>query len=553
MENRELDMIFNHLTKSKLQEMIGQSVLDKLEKIIPALRGNDTDPNEIYRKETLVMIFSSFSKSSIFRDKVFFNELLNTTPDETINKICESTSIDINGKTFNQKVEGILSKGWQDKEFCSKFLDAAELPDTFLPVNEEPFISEEDCLPLENQFKSLKDYQIGVYQQSLDLIKILNSRFIVQMPTGSGKTRTTMEIITDVLCKKHKGCVVFWLAHSEELCEQAVQCFKDVWKHVGNKNVKIFRVWDKGTLSIAFNESAFMVGGFQKLHSILKKNKLPFDEIKKQIELLVVDEAHKVLAPTYKEVTKALLGENTKVIGLTATPGRHIDNSEENKLLSDFFLNKMITINTADNNSVIKYLRDKNVLSKAIFSPLITNINYKLDENQKKYIQTFYDFPEGLLKQIGNDDVRNLEIIKRIDLEFNKETPQMIFFACSLEQSKFICSLLVYLGYKSAHIDGGTDKPMRQKLINDFKKNQLNIICNYGVLSTGFDAPKTDIVFIARPTRSIVLYSQMIGRGLRGLEIGGTEKCKIITVTDNIIGLPNEENIFEYFDEYFEN
>lgn len=546
-------MIFHNIPKPKLQELIGQSVLDRLENIIPVLKGDETDPNEIYRKETLVKIFSSFSNSNLFRDKVFLKELLDTTPEETIDKICSATKLTIEGKNFEQKVDSIIKKGWKDTAFCSKFLEVAELPDTFLPVQEEPFVSEEDCLPPPQAFKSLKDYQIGVYQQSIELIKILNSRFIVQMPTGSGKTRTSMEIITDVLCKNSEGSVVFWLAHSEELCEQAVQCFREVWEHVGNKKVKIFRVWDKGSLPFAFSESAFMVGGFQKLHSLLSKNSLPFDEIKKRIVLLVIDEAHKVLAPTYAEATRALMGEKTKVIGLTATPGRHIDDLEENKLLADFFLNKIITIRTADNKSVIQYLRDKKVLSKATFDPLVTNINYDLDEKQKKHLQNFFDFPEALLKKIGNDDVRNLEIVKRIDREFTHGNPQMIFFACSIVQSKFICSLLVYLGYKAAHVDGGTEKPMRQKLISDFKKGEIQVICNYGVLSTGFDAPKTDVVFISRPTRSIVLYSQMIGRGLRGLAIGGTEKCKIITVRDNIVSLPNEDDIFDYFDEYFDN
>jgi len=68
-------MIFNNIPKTQLQELIGQSVLDRLEKIIPVLKGDDTDPNEIYRKETLVKIFSSFSNSNLFRDKDFFKGL----------------------------------------------------------------------------------------------------------------------------------------------------------------------------------------------------------------------------------------------------------------------------------------------------------------------------------------------------------------------------------------------------------------------------------------------------------------------------------------------
>jgi superfamily II DNA or RNA helicase len=60
-------------------------------------------------------------------------------------------------------------------------------------------------------------------------------------------------------------------------------------------------------------------------------------------------------------------------------------------------------------------------------------------------------------------------------------------------------------------------------------------LCNFGVLTTGFDAPKTSAVIIARPTTSIVLYSQMIGRALRGVRVGGTAKAIVSTVVDTSI------------------
>ena len=102
------------------------------------------------------------------------------------------------------------------------------------------------------------------------------------------------------------------------------------------------------------------------------------------------------------------------------------------------------------------------------------------------------------------------------------------------------------------HRDGSTDKIARRQYLKDFKEGRIQIVSNYGVLSTGFDAPKTDVVFISRPTKSLVLYSQMIGRGLRGPAIGGTEYCTIIDVKDNIIGLPDEEDIYDYFEDYYE-
>ena len=68
----------------------------------------------------------------------------------------------------------------------------------------------------------------------------------------------------------------------------------------------------------------------------------------------------------------------------------------------------------------------------------------------------------------------------------------------------------------------------------------------------GFDAPKTDLVFIARPTTSLVLYSQMLGRGMRGPAIGGTENCKVVTVRDNIEGYQDMNEVYSYFEDYFQ-
>jgi len=61
-----------------------------------------------------------------------------------------------------------------------------------------------------------------------------------------------------------------------------------------------------------------------------------------------------------------------------------------------------------------------------------------------------------------------------------------------------------------------------------------DILCNYGVLTTGFDAPKVEAVVIARPTDSPVLYEQMIGRGMRGPLNGGTVECRIVDLIDHI-------------------
>ena len=73
-----------------------------------------------------------------------------------------------------------------------------------------------------------------------------------------------------------------------------------------------------------------------------------------------------------------------------------------------------------------------------------------------------------------------------------------------------------------------------QALIDQFKKGEIHFLVNFGVLTTGFDAPKTECIAICRPTTSAVLYEQIVGRGMRGPEFGGTETCRVIDFADNI-------------------
>ena len=73
----------------------------------------------------------------------------------------------------------------------------------------------------------------------------------------------------------------------------------------------------------------------------------------------------------------------------------------------------------------------------------------------------------------------------------------------------------------------------RRRLVTDFRDGEFNVLCNCEVLTTGFDAPKVTHIVMARPTVSQVLYEQMVGRGLRGPEFGGTEVCHILDCEDN--------------------
>ena len=111
--------------------------------------------------------------------------------------------------------------------------------------------------------------------------------------------------------------------------------------------------------------------------------------------------------------------------------------------------------------------------------------------------------------------------------------------------------MLKLVGKVAYSIDGTTDDVVRGILINKFRGNteEAVVLCNYGVLTTGFDAPRTSCVIIGRPTKSVVLYSQMVGRALRGLKVGGNMGADVVTVVDTSLkGFGNVSEGFNFWD-----
>ena len=129
---------------------------------------------------------------------------------------------------------------------------------------------------------------------------------------------------------------------------------------------------------------------------------------------------------------------------------------------------------------------------------------------------------------------------------------RIILFACNVSHARLIAAALNLNKIQCGLILGTTDKNIRNKIISEFKdlNSELKILINVDVLTTGFDAPNIDCVFIARPIVSVILYSQMIGRGIRGVMMGGTETCKLVEVVDSF-NFGNESWAFNFFDNYW--
>ena len=545
---------WNSLSSDKLQECIGIDTLEKLVKYLPFLRPKEFDDINIFKSRNLAKIFNSFSGADYLEKKSFRIEYFSSLGDDKLNKI--SKELNLNLLNNREKIIEYCSlMKWEKNEQTEKICEICFIDKKLLPEVKENIPQFIDDFLIKGSFKQLKSYQANVVFDSLDELKKSSVRFIIQMPTGSGKTRVATEIISQFIISAKSDLNILWLAHQKELCAQTFDCFVEVWSHLKNKPITLRRLWDendKTSIPNKINGTNFIIGNFQKIYSDMKKNLAGYNNLKKKIDLIIIDEAHKAIAPTYKEVINEFAGTTSKIIGLTATPGRSIKNNESNQSLSDFFHNQVISIKTDNKKGVISYLRDLRVLSKASYEAIHTEQNISLSDKQIEYIKKLDELPAEIIKKLSNSQIRNYEILKRID-NLIKENPssKIIFFGLNIEHSKFICALLNIMGINASHVDGATSLNRRSGILNDFKNKNLQVLCNERLISTGFDAPKTDTIIIAKPTFSIVLYSQIIGRGLRGPEIGGTEYCKIIDVKDNIKGYSDLDEVYQYFDEYF--
>jgi superfamily II DNA or RNA helicase len=500
--------------------------------------------SNINDKEVAALLFEQSMPDNFFESKSNLISFCHALPDLTQRKILVDLGIQM------------LDELRWDIQTSTYFVNILELNSKFsLKVKNQQFEFLESVIEYDKPevvFKSLKDYQSGVFFPVYDYISQTPfARCIIQMPTGSGKTRTAMEIVCETLNDKKRD--VLWLANTQELCDQAFGTFTENWhflRKIRSRAINHIRLNKTPPLNSlpTFHVSSLQGLSPDTIVEKLKKKGIDRDNL----ELVIVDEAHISIAPTYRKTIDYLIQGGAKLIGLTATPGRQLKNARtyENRELSDFYFNKLFELNTGD-ELPIEYLRSKGILSNAKFVSIEgSKVENILSLSEIANWRENKSIPKKIETMLTNDVKRNAIIFDQLVQLLNKER-KIIFFATSIEHSKLMTALLNLKGFKAQHLDGNSGK-YRTEIITSFKNNETQILCNYGVLSTGFDDPKIDVVFMARPTNSIVLYSQIIGRGLRGPVIGGTDYCEIYTVFDNILDLPENNEIYSYFDEYFD-
>jgi len=235
---------------------------------------------------------------------------------------------------------------------------------------------------------------------------------------------------------------------------------------------------------------------------------------------IVIDEAHHAAAPTYRRILDYF--ENTFTLGVTATPQR-----SDNTRLTDVF------------DEIVYYKTIQDLIEEGYLSSLVGyRINTSTDISGVATHEG--DYVASQLEAVIDNPERNAAIV----LSYQQIVPgsKAVVFCAGVQHAKNVALSFQQSKINAALILGDTPSEERRQILSDFADNNIQVIVNVGVLTEGFDEPSIETIILARPTRSTLLYTQIVGRGTRLYE--GKQHCTVIDIADTTkgkkpIGLPS--------------
>ena len=391
----------------------------------------------------------------------------------------------------------------------------------------------------------LHDYQRKVVGNVRDLMHSDGAagerRGMISMPTGSGKTRVAVQAIVEAIREDGFKGGILWVADRDELCEQAVEGWRQVWSSEGvaAEQLRISRMWAGQPQPSPTPDMHVIVATIQTLEKKLNGQHDSY-EFLADFALVVFDEAHRSVAPTYTSVMQELgltrwrRAHEPILVGLTATPYRGHDKAETERLVNRYGRKRLDSCAFAsdDPEDVIRELQDKHILAQADHATIEGGRFFLSDDELQKSIQTPW-LPRSVENRIAYDTDRTLRIVEAYRDHIDPDWSTLIF-ATSVEHSQTVAALLTSRGVRARAVSGNTDTSSRRRIVEEFRAGEIEVLVNYGIFREGFDAPRTQAIIVARPVYSPNLYFQMIGRGLRGTKNGGNDRCLILNVEDNI-------------------
>jgi superfamily II DNA or RNA helicase len=335
----------------------------------------------------------------------------------------------------------------------------------------------------------LKEHQKTALKALYDMRVNCETIALLYHATGTGKT------VTAVMDAKFCGGRTLFLAHTHELVEQATATFRNLWS-----SVTIGRYVD----SIKQANAHVVCGSIQSVALNLDKFK------EDDFDYLIIDEAHHASADTYQKVLAYFKPKFT--LGLTATPER----TDDNKVILDIFKN---TANKLDIKTAVEI--------GELVPVRCIRIHTNIDLTKVRFNSVQYNIRE-LESKIYVPERNRLILDTWLNYVKNKRT---VIFSASVKHAEQIAELFREQNINTFAVSGSMKASDRKEYLAKFETGEIKVLCACDLLNEGWDCPKIEVLFMARPTMSKVLYMQQLGRGMRLAE--GKKSLMVFDFVDN--------------------
>lgn len=366
----------------------------------------------------------------------------------------------------------------------------------------------------------LRPYQQEAVDATLSHFRRSDESAVIVLPTGAGKSLVIAELAR--LAKRK----ILVLTHVKELVEQNHAKYQSYGLAGGIFSAGLKR-----------KESRHQVT-FASVQSVSAN----LDQFRDEYSLVIIDECHRVSGDEtsqYQRIIELLRQQNDalKVLGLTATPYRlamgWIYRYHYRGFVRGSGEDQAKPFQHCIYELPLSYMINRGYLTK----PELVNAAVAQYDFSALARDRFGEYAEKDVNQLLSKHKRVTRAIIEQVMELAAERQGVMIFAATVDHAREIIGYLPE--HEAALVTGATDQNDRDMLIQRFKQRQLKYLVNVSVLTTGFDAPHVDVIAILRPTQSVSLYQQIVGRGLRLDK--GKQDCLVIDYAGNHVNLHHPE------------
>jgi len=445
-----------------------------------------------------------------FRDTGFHTGYIGSS---NISKSALSSGLEWNLKVTTGEIPHIIDKFektfetyWEDKEFES-FLaeDSQRLRKALSQENaqhREIFSSYFDIKPFHFQEEIL---------EKLAAQREIHNRYrnLLVAATGTGKTVVSAFDYKRYQKKNHSAKLLF-VAHRKEILQQARDTFRGILR-----DNNFGEMWVDGMIP---SSHEYVFASVQTLNSNLESLSLT----QTYYDFIVIDEVHHIAANSYRPILEKF--SPNILLGLTATPER-MDGED---ILEDFC------------DVVAAEIRLPEALNRKLLSPFqYFSISDSVDLTHISWRNGRYS-PSELTELYVANKQRVGEIIAACEnYLLDPESVRALCFCATKVHAVFMYEQFLQAGLKSNYLVSGMNRDSREAIRQKLQRREINFLFVVDIFNEGVDIPEIDTVLFLRPTESLTIFLQQLGRGLR---LSDEKEC--LTVLD-FVGNSRDEYDYE--------